>query len=217
MIRLHHVPQSRSMRVLWLLHELDLPAEVIVRPFDRTLRSADYLELSPAGRVPALELDGEVLFESLAMMEYLCERHPGPLWRAPGSAQRADWLNWLHFSETISQHCATLTQQHVVLREDHMRSPVLMQIEPKRIGKCYGAIEARLADGRDNLLGAFSAVDVAVGQAVYMARHFARTDGFERTAQWYDRITARPAFAASLPAAGEGLYPQDFYEPWGAG
>ncbi|MBU2961502.1 glutathione S-transferase family protein [Citreicella sp. C3M06] len=213
MIRLHHVPQSRSMRVLWLLHELGLDHEVIPHPFDRSLRAPDYLALSPAGRVPALEIDGAVLFESLAMMEFLCELHPGPLWRAPGDAQRADWLSWLHFAETISQHCATLTQQHIMLREDAMRSPIIMQLEAKRLGKCYAAIEARLA-GRAHLLGDFTAVDVAVGQAVYMAGHFAALDGVPRVADWYARITARPAFKAALPGGQQPLYAKPFYPAW---
>ena len=49
MIRLHHVPQSRSMRVLWLLNELGLEFDLVVWPFDKTLRSAQYLALKPGG------------------------------------------------------------------------------------------------------------------------------------------------------------------------
>ena len=49
-ITLHHVPQSRSMRVLWLLHELGVPFDVVVRPFDKSLRNPEFLSLSPAGR-----------------------------------------------------------------------------------------------------------------------------------------------------------------------
>ena len=56
MITLHHCPQSRSMRVLWLLKELGVPHAVKVRAFDKSLRAPDFLSLSPAGRVPALEI-----------------------------------------------------------------------------------------------------------------------------------------------------------------
>jgi hypothetical protein len=77
MIRLHHVPQSRSMRTLWLLHELAIEFEVVEWPFDRTLRSPEYLALNPAGRVPALELDGRAIWETGAITEVLCERFPG--------------------------------------------------------------------------------------------------------------------------------------------
>lgn len=216
MIRLHHVPQSRSMRTLWLLHELAVPFDVVTWPFDKTLRSPDYLALNPAGRVPALELDGRTIWETGAITEVLCERFPeAGLGRAPGDAERADWLIWVHFAETISQHAAALTQQHLVLREDHMRSPAVMTLEAKRIGKCFAAIDDRLR-GRIHLLDrGFSAADVSVGQAVYMARHFTPLDGFEALGAWYDRLTARPAFQAALPGDGDPrLYAQAFYAPW---
>ena len=215
MITLHHVPESRSMRVLWLLHEMGLAFEIRTWPFDKTLRSAQYLALNPAGRVPALELDGQRYFESGAMIEFLCERFPeAGLGRAPGDPERAMWLTWVHFAETISQHSAALTQQHVALREDHMRSPVVMKIEAARIGKCYDALEAEMA-GQDYLLpSGFSAADIAVGQACYMALHFTRMDEHPDLAAWYARITARPGFQASLPDQGERLYGREFYEAW---
>ncbi len=216
MIRLHHVPQSRSMRTLWLLHELAVDFEVVEWPFDRTLRSPEYLSLNPAGRIPALEMDGRTIWETGAITEVLCERFTETaMGRMPGDPERADWLIWVHFSETLTHHVATLTQQHIALREDHMRSPVVMALEAKRAEKCFAAIAGRL-EGRDYLLDTgFSAADVSVGQAVYMARHFARTSGFAPLQAWYDRVTARPGFIASLPLDGERrLYTRDYYAPW---
>ncbi|WP_299557991.1 glutathione S-transferase family protein [uncultured Sulfitobacter sp.] len=215
MIVLHHVPQSRSMRSLWLLHELGIPFEVTTHRLDKALRSPEHLARSPAGRVPALEIGGESLFETGAITQVLCERYsPDDLGRMPGSAERGQWLVWVHFAETISQHAAALIQQHVMLREDHMRSPVVMKLEAARIAKCYAAIEARL-EGREYLLdGGFSAADVSVGQAVYMALHFATLADFPRAAAWYDRITARSAFVASVPAPQEELFTETFFAPW---
>lgn len=218
MITLHHCPQTRSMRTLWLLSELEVPFQLRSYPFDRTLRNPEFLSLSPAGRVPALEIEGERMFETGAITEYLCERYsPDRLGRMPGSLDRMAWLVWLHFSETISQHTAALTQQHVALYEDDMRSPIVMKLEAARLRKCYTAIEARLStpiENRDYLLtSGFSAVDISVGQAVYMARHFATLEDFPATAEWYGRITARDGFQASLPQ-GDGMYAQDFYAPW---
>lgn len=218
MITLHHVPQSRSMRVLWLLNELGVEFQVVQHPFDKSLRRPEFLSLSPAGRVPALEIEGERMFESGAMMEYLCETFPERgLGRMPGDMDRMAWLVWLHFAETISQHVAILTQQHIMLYEDHMRSPTVMQLEARRLAKCYAAIEARLStpvENRDYLLtGGFSACDIAVGQAVYMARHFARLEAFPEVQAWYDRITDRDGFRASLPGPARTLlYDRDFYE-----
>ena len=212
-VRLHHLAGSRSMRVLWLLHELGVPVEVVPRVLDRSLRGPEYRALHPVGRVPALEIDGTAIWESGAAIEYLCERHPeAGLGRAPGTPERAAWLTWLHFAETISQHGAALTQSHVALREPWMRSLTVMTLETKRLTHCLGVIEARLA-GRAWLLdGGFSAVDVAVGQAVWMSRHFVPLDPDTALSGWVARFSDRPAFRAALPAEGEPrLYARDFY------
>ena len=206
---LHHVPQSRSERVLWLLHELGVPFELRIWPFDRTLRGPDFLRLNPAGRVPALEIDGRAVWESGAIVELLCERFPERgLGRAPGDPERADWLVWVHFAETISQHAAALTQQHLALRDASTRSPLVMRLEAARVGKCFDALEARLAG--EWLLGAFSAADVCVGQAAMMARRFHRVGERARMAAWLARCEARPAWRAAQ--GGPALYDRDFYE-----
>ncbi len=159
------------------------------------------------------------MFETGAITEYLCERFsPDRLGRSTGSPDRMAWLVWVHFAETISQHAAALTQQHVVLYTDEMRSPTVKKLEAARLAKCYDALEARLStpvENRDYLLtSGFSAADVSVGQAVYMARHFRGLDGHPEVAKWYTRITERPAFQASLPMDSERLYAQDFYPAW---
>ncbi|MEL7181017.1 MAG: glutathione S-transferase family protein [Pseudomonadota bacterium] len=212
MIRLHHCPQTRSMRSLWLLHELGVEFDVVEYPFDKTLREEPYRSLNPTGRVPTLEIDDVVLTESGAIAEYLCERFPAAgLGRDPSHAERAPWLNWIHFTETISQHTAALTQQHIALYEDHMRSPIIMQLEAKRLAKTLATLEQRLEG--DYLLCAFSAADIGVGQAVYMARHFVTLDPFPRVSDWFARLEARAAYRRSLPD-GPGLYARDFYPPW---
>ncbi|MEJ6401620.1 glutathione S-transferase family protein [Yoonia sp. 2307UL14-13] len=212
MIRLHHCHQTRSMRSLWLLYELGVDFELLVYPFDKTLREEPYRSLNPTGRVPTLEIDGFVIHESGAIAEYLCERFPdGGLGRDPGDDDRAAWLDWIHFAETISQHTAALTQQHVALYEDHMRSPIVMQLEAKRLAKTLGKVEAGLVG--DYLLSSFSAADIGVGQAVYMAGHFVELARFPRLSDWFDRLQARPAYRKALPG-GPGLYAQDLYPPW---
>ncbi len=212
MIRLHHCPQTRSMRSLWLLHELGVDFDVVEYPFDKTLREEPYRSLNPTGRVPTLEIDGVVLTESGAIAEYLCELFPqAGLGRDPSHAERPMWLNWIHFAETISQHTAALTQQHVALYDDTMRSPIVMQLEAKRLAKTLGTIEARLEG--DYLLSDFSAADIGVGQAVYMARHFVALDAFPKVSEWFARLQARPGYLRALPE-GPGLYARAFYPPW---
>ena len=212
MIRLHHCPGTRSMRSLWLLYELGVDFDLQTYPFDKTLREEPYRSLNPTGRVPTLEIDGHVITESGAITEYLCERFPGPgLGVAPGAADRALWLTWVHFAETISQHTANLTQQHIMLREDHMRSPIIMQLEAKRLAKTLGTVEGAL-DG-DYLLADFSAADIGIGQAVYMAQHFVDLTPMPRLAVWWERLQARPAYQKAAPD-GPALYRKPFYPPW---
>jgi glutathione S-transferase len=195
-LRLHHAPQARSFRILWLLHEIGEAPEVVRwSMLDGSMRRPDYLALSPAGRVPALEVDGRVIG------------------RAPGDAERVDWLEWLHFAETIGQHCANLTQQHVVLREDWMRSPTVMKLEAKRLEKTLQVVDRALA-GRDWLLpGGFSAIDVAVGYGALVGRRFVQLDRLPHLASWLGRLEARPAFRAARDADGPAqIYTRDFYE-----
>lgn len=219
MITLHHCPQTRSMRVLWLLEEIGEPFQVVPHAFDKSLRAPDYLTISPAGRVPSLEMDGDTYFESGALIQILCERFPERgLGRDTGDLDRPEWLIWLNFAETVTQHCAALTQQHIAIYDDDMRSPLVMKLEAARLKKCYAAIEGRLStpvENRDYLLtSGYSAADIAVGQAVYLGQFFATLDGFPETAKWYERLAERPAFKASLPDPGQGIYKQDFYPPW---
>ena len=209
MIKLHHCAETRSMRVLWMLHELGVDFELVEQTFGRELRDPAYLAKHPAGRVPALEIDGGVIFESLGALQYLADRYPN----AGLGGKGIDWLNWLNFAETISQHSAALTQQHVALYPPESRSPVVCKIEAIRLTKTYAALEGRLLE-RDYLLGEFSAVDIAVGQALYMSKHFAKLEGFERVNAYYQRLAAREAFKKALPREGEALlYKQDYYEP----
>lgn len=215
MIRLHHSPQTRSMRTLWLLSEIGVPFELVTYGFDGSLQTDAYLAKSPVGRVPALEIDGGVMFETGAIAEYLCERFaPDTLGRTPGHPERMAWLSWLHFAETMSVHVAALTQQHVMLFRDDMRSPVVMKIEAKRLGKCYGALDAQLEESASGFVlpGGFSACDVGLAQAIYMGLHFVAIDGFPHLQAWYGAMGERPAFKAMLPNKGEGIYAKDFYD-----
>jgi glutathione S-transferase len=213
-ITLHHAHQARSMRSLWLLHELGVEFDLVVHDFDKSLRSPEYLALHPVGRVPVLEIDGVSMFETGAICEDLCERFPGAgLGCSAEDPERAQWLIWVHFAESISQHVAALTQQHIVLYEDSMRSPIITKLEAARLVRNYQAVEARL-EGRDYLLDrGFSAVDIGVGQAVYMGRKFAKIEPFPNLTEWYARLVLRNGFKESLPPEGADLiYKRDFYE-----
>jgi len=216
MIRLHHVPESRSFRILWLLEELGLDYDLKVWDFfDGSMRSPEFLAMSPAGRVPALEIDGRVLFESGAITQYLCEAHPeSELAPRAGDPTRAAFLEWLHFSETIGSHLANLTQHHIVLRDPAMRSETVMRLEAKRLQKCLGAIED-VVSKQDYLPGdAFSAADIAVAYGMVIGQKFASLHDFPAVTVYFDRLKSRAAFqAAAAKDGGPVIYTRDFYPP----
>ena len=202
MITLYHCAEARSMRSLWLLHELGLPFELVQLGFDlKQLRSPEYLAIHPLGRVPCLVDDGRVVFESGAICQYLCETYDdGTLHRPPGHPERVEWLQWLHYAETMAVHGASLVQQSVFIAE-HDRSEAVRNLESRRLGKTIGVIDEHLLN-RDYLLASgFSAVDTGVGYSIHLARKFIPIDPYPRVCAYYERVAARPAFRASLPKA----------------
>ncbi len=209
---LHHCHDARSLRTAWLLEELGLPYQMIIHEFGQELQDPSYLAKSPAGRVPCLEMDFKPIIETGAITELLCEAFPNDLFRGPGDPQRADWLQWLHFAETIGQHLAVLTQQHIVLFPD-TRSVGVMKLERRRLEKTLGVIEAAI-EGQDYLLGnTFTAVDINVGYAVHIARLFTPLDAFPNVMAYHQRITARPVFLSLQPKPGDSrVYTEAFYD-----
>lgn len=212
MIRLHHVPGSRSMRVLWLLEEMGFEAEIVTWSLtDGRLRSPEFRALSPAGRIPALEIDGRAIFESGAIVEYLTETR-GMLAPHPGTPERADFLEWLHFAETQANILQNLNIHHIFLRPESARSADLMRLDTKRLEVTMRALEARLT-GREWLLDIFSAADCMMGFNLEAMFRFVRPDNFPAIAKWAARAQARPAYARAMAKGGtSAIYTQDFYE-----
>ncbi len=202
MITLYHCAGARSMRSHWLLHELGLDFRLVTLPFSMaSLRTPAYLAISPLGRVPCL-VDGDLtLIESGAICQYLCETYDdGRLHRPPGHPERAAWLQWLHYAETIAVHAASLVQQRVFIAPAD-RSPVVHKLESRRLYKALEVIAAELSD-RDYLLpSGFSAVDTAVGYSVHLARQLIDTAPLAAIEAYHQRLAARPAFQRALDAS----------------
>jgi glutathione S-transferase len=213
---LHSIAGSRSFRVLWLLCELGV--DVDLQPYqitDGSLQQDAFKVLSPARRVPALEIDGITLIESGATVQYLCETRMGhSLMPAVGDPERAEWLQWIHYSETLGVAIQNLNMQHLFLPDPAMRSIPVMGIETKRLAIALKALEARLADGRDFLLASgFSSADVMMGFTVTAASHYVHFDVFPRLVAYQDRLAERPAYRQAQQMEGpQQFYTRDFYE-----
>ena len=106
MITVHHLNNSRSQRILWLLEELGLPYEI--KPYQRDrqtmLAPPELRAVHPLGKSPVITEGDMVLAESGAIVETLADRHgAGKLAPAFGSPERVRYLYWLHFAEGTAQ------------------------------------------------------------------------------------------------------------------
>ncbi len=102
MIVVHHLNNSRSQRILWLLEELDLQYEVVRYERDpkTMLAPASLRQIHPLGKSPVLTDDGLTLVESGAILEYLVDRYgSGRLAPAPGTPERLLYTYFLHYAE----------------------------------------------------------------------------------------------------------------------
>jgi glutathione S-transferase len=103
MITVHHLEYSRSQRVLWLLEELGVPYEV--KTYKRNPKTkmapAELKAIHPLGKSPVITVDGQVVAESGAIIEYLLDRYDpqNKLRPAPGTPERLQFTYWLHYAE----------------------------------------------------------------------------------------------------------------------
>lgn len=215
MILLHHIPFSRSFRILWLLQEMGLKADLKQYSItDGSLRATEFKSISPVGRVPALEIDGITIFESQAIVEYLTETRPQHgLGRLPGDAERVAYLEWLGFAETQASILASLNMQHLFMGDPTPAAPVVLKLEAARLAATLKALDHVLGQ-RDWLLeSGFSAADTMMGFNLFAAPYYVRMDRFANVRAYMARIEARPAYHAARALDGkQEFYKKDFYD-----
>lgn len=212
---LHHVPGARSFRILWLLQEMGITPELVEwRIEDGSMRRPEFLAKSPAGRIPALEIDGTVIYESGAITEYLCETRPEHgLGRPPGDPERITFLEAMHYSETVGHLVANLNLQWIFLRNPEDRSDTVVKIEARRLAGTLAAVEATLTKQDHMLASGFSAADTMFGFTLTAAGRYVRLEQFPAISAYIARMAERPAYIAARKLEGEQGFPgKDFYE-----
>lgn len=218
MLTVHHLENSRSQRVLWLLEELAVPYEVrrYARDPASLLAPPELKRVHPLGKSPVIT-DGDItVAESGAIIEYLLDAHDaaGTLRPAAGTPARRQFTYWLHFAEGSAMPYLVLK-----LVFDRVRTaPVPFFIKPvvkgiaDKVTQSFIApnlqrqldfMQAELA-GRPWFAGeAFSAADIQMSYPLEAAAARAGLGtAYPALHDWLQRIHARPAYQRALASGG---------------
>ena len=100
MMTVYSSPNTRSIRVIWVLEEIGVSAEIKSMPYPPRQHAPDYFAVNPTGMVPLL-IDGEVrLGKSMAICDYLAAKHGSPLVVSPDDPERPQFLQWLWYGKS---------------------------------------------------------------------------------------------------------------------
>ena len=200
MLKVHFVAGTRAGRIVWLLEELGLEYTVNSMPFTKDgLKSSEHRERHALGRVPVLEDGGISIFESGAIVDYVLERHKnGGLKPAVQSSEFPAYLQWFHYCEgMVMPPMNQIVVQKFLLPPDRRDANALRQAE-NLLTKSLGPINEAL-NGRDYLIGDFSAADIMLGHACFMAnRNGCVSDQMTNIKAYVKKIEARLAFQTAI-------------------
>ena len=201
MIVVHHLNDSRSQRILWLLEELGVPYEIKSYQRDATTRLAppELTAIHPLGKSPVITDGDRVVHESGAIIDYIIRRHGGGrLAPALGSDAYETYQQWLHYAEGSAMLPLMLAMYAGRLGD--AAAPLKPRIESE-IANHIGYVNAAL-EGRDWLMGEFSAADVQMSFVGEILAPFGRMDAYPNIKAWVARFQARPAYKAALEKGG---------------
>ena len=217
MIVVHHLENSRSQRVLWLLEELALDYEVVryARDPATMLAPAALRQIHPLGKSPVIVDAGVTLAESGAIVEYLVDRYgSGRLAPPPGSPERARYTYWMHYAEGSPMPLLLMKLVFSRIR----RGPAPFFVRPviramaDRVANTFldpqlrlhlDYMEAELAHAPWFVGNDFSAADIQMSFPLEAAAARAGLDASRpRLADWLQRIHARPAYQRALERGG---------------
>ncbi|KQM12978.1 glutathione S-transferase [Sphingomonas sp. Leaf24] len=213
MIVVHHLENSRSQRVLWLLEELRLPYEV--KRYERNkatmLAPPELRRIHPLGKSPVIE-DGNagssggplVVAETGAIVEYLVERADGRLGTPAHRRAALHYRHFLHYAE--GSLMPPLLVKLVLGRVPLLGKAAQKKIQPM-IDVHLDYVESHLAANEWFAGDEMTAADIMMSFPLEAARSRAGLDASRsRTIAWLDRIHARPAYQAALKAGGTYAY-----------
>jgi len=189
---------TASLVVHWLLVELGIEHELRLLDFDkREQKSPEYLAINPAGRVPTLLIDGQVLTESAAIAMHLADLHPeAGLAPAPGTPARGDYYRWMCFCiYTLMPAYRAWFYPHEPAGEAH--AAAVKEQARRQLESAWQQVADHLQAGGPYMLGVRpTAVDFMLTMLMRWSRNMPRpSDGWPVLAAHARRMKDRPALA----------------------
>ncbi len=200
MLKLHFAPNSRAGRIVWLFEELGMDYEINKMAFHpKDLKSDAHRARHPLGRIPVLEDGGLTLWESGAIIEYVMARYgDGGLKPAVESAEFPEYLQWFHYCEGMVMPPINTIMVHSVLLPPDRRDPKALAQAQRLLSRSVAPVDDALA-GREYLVGNFSAADIMLGHALFMANRLGQvSDELTNLKGYIGRIEKRPAFQKAI-------------------
>jgi glutathione S-transferase len=206
MLVVHHLNNSRSQRVLWLLEELGTPYEI--RRYERdavtNLAPPELRQVHPLGKSPVIEDDGRVIAETGAIVEYICERHGGAhLVPSRGSDDHVSHLELVHFAEGSAM--TPILLQLYVGRLGEAAAPLQPRID-QQLDSHFDYMEAKLRPSGHFVLDDLSAADIMLSFPAEIAAMQGRLASRPRLAGFVDWVHARPAWRRALEKGGPYMF-----------
>lgn len=198
----HHLNNSRSQRILWLLEEIGAPYEIKFYDRDATTNLAppELVAVHPLGKSPVISDGDRVIIESGAITEYLCERHGGGhLVPERGTDDHVSHLEWLHFAEGSAM------------------TPILLRIYTARLGEAaapleprinqqldahFSYMESRVGDSGHFIGDSLSAADIMLSFPAEIAIMQGMAPRYPKLAAFVNACHARPAWQRAREKGG---------------
>ncbi len=210
MLKIYGVYRSRATRNIWLCGEMGVPFESV--PVIQANRLADplapgapintkspaFLAVNPAGAIPAIDDDGLVLAESLAINLYLARKHGGPL--APASvAEEGLMAQWTLWAGTMVEPHSINILYHRVAKPVAERDPKIVDAAIAALRGPVAMLDAALANTGFVVGGRFTVADINVAEVLRYAMAAPELfDGAHNVKAWLAACHARPAFKAMM-------------------
>jgi glutathione S-transferase len=218
MLTVHHLNNSRSQRVLWLLEELGVPYEVkrYQRDPETELAPPELLKVHPLGKAPVITDDGVTVAETGAIVDYILGRYGAGRMAPSETIDRLRYTYWLHFAEgsAMPPLVTSLIFDEIPKRAPFLVRPIAAAISQTvqtgflkpQIAKQLDLMEAELGRSAFFAGSEISGADVMMSFPVEASAKSAGLGGRPKLKAWLEKIHARPAYQRALAKGGAYAY-----------